>query len=278
MKKEKTRTVTVTSCSKVFRARKIENEVKVEGFIDDSIKLTVKASPEDWIKLRDYVICQEKKFVADFKRCIVFPVVYGEIKRPKYPRRGFTKLMKVQASLLNLFFSHFNSKKWPAYLKKIITNDDTLKRKDRFDLDFIIKAPEVLTAYCMQVIYGADCKSYKINPFYDESKDDFVSFNSRYIVDGLELLKDSEVLHYINSLISRIDLILHIQKSDAGIPYIFKLVYHVNIAMLRGSYTPKMNKKDVTSIFRGYSPLMNKKDVTSIEKVVVSIHNSLLRS
>lgn len=149
--------------SKVKPGRTKKDPIIVEGYIlndffSEPIKLTVKASPEDWEKLQKSIIDNPSWFAQQFESSFVYSALQEKNKKRLSGKHKATyhivNEIKITSGILYAYFLYWLKKgenEWPDHLKKL----KDLAIEDRHKDIFFTKSdkPQRLTEYCIEKFY-----------------------------------------------------------------------------------------------------------------------------
>lgn len=212
--------------------------------------LNISASKEDWQRLRIYVLRDANFFYDNFIGPASFIFSPFRVTNKTKVNIWFSYLMKIQAGMLNMYFSYWFKKpvkERPGYIEKIEIHKEhkgLLNKKGR-------PIPLAYSAYCMQSVYGKLLKTYGILPFFNLENGSFDSkrFQVTYTIDGKNYLKgiSADNLNAVHNLTV-------VQQNWIKKPEhenIFTLVHGITEAFL-ANYVPNycngMDKKELKTI------------------------------
>ena len=176
--------------SQVKPGRTKKEPLTVTNFIDlkNTIKLKVTATPDNWKKLNQLLSENREEFARDFYHKFIDIALYKVIlpKKPRGKQKDTFSLalnIKSDASCAYDFFSYWCKRpleEWPDYLKRIIEiaekegHGDSIEVKDKYQ-------PLVLTAYCIDKVYGKAIQG-KLKPLFEyEVRDSLENFYLTYV-------------------------------------------------------------------------------------------------
>lgn len=195
--------------------------------------LYIAASKEDWDRLKISLLRDSHFFYDNFCRFAQDLYSPFRVRDKREVRYWFSRLMKIQAGILNICFSHWLKK--PTEHIQLIEKGINKNHK-RLLIKKGKPIPLAYTAYCMQIVYGRFLETYKLKPFLDLENGttlDSKVFRNGYVIDGKNLLKGLKK-DYQNIQGDIYDLIVirtnWIKESECS--DIFTLVYLINETIL----------------------------------------------
>jgi|WetSurSiteA1Bulk_404760.scaffolds.fasta_scaffold03254_2 hypothetical protein len=186
------------------RAKKPQTEVKkthkgtvkVKGFFNSSskhpIKLEITAEPKEWEAFRfytiqsSYMLDKQEQFFREF-----IDVVENAVKASKKQSRGkhkqrqeFVETVKNHASTLYPFLKYWCKQpleQWPQLFQSVVErakkedNEIFFKQDDKYD-------PKILTAYCIDKVYGKEAQRLGLKSFFEfDERESVENFYFTYI-------------------------------------------------------------------------------------------------
>ena len=191
-----------------------------------NVEIIVRASRDNWIKMRNFYLnpsCALKLFLDMyplFHEGYIKSLPHKKHKRHQY----FIDVMKVQAYLLNKFFSYWfrSIHKPPRYVTSIKYDADYEKYlRNRIGKPI----PMAFAAYCMDMVYREWLKVNKVDPFL-ESLD---NFKKTYIDGGKSLLQKDGNLYFDG--LSSIHGEILLEPVLCGDKEIFDLLHNLMLAL-----------------------------------------------
>jgi hypothetical protein len=221
----------MNSKNKESNPQKKKRPIIVNRFLRRSnIEINIKMSPDNWIAMKNYYRdpSSSQKLFLD-----MFPLIHeGYLKSFKQktnkPNQHFINIMKVQAYLLNKFFSYWFKRpkdERPDYLTSIKYSSDhkalLINRAGK-------PIPLYHAAYCMDNVYKAWIEINIKKPFTENEE----NFKKTYVDAGKGLFH-SEPIYYLNWLLNIHDDILRDANNKCENPdkNIFTLLHSLALAL-----------------------------------------------
>lgn len=212
--------------------------------------LNISASKEDLQRLKFFVLRDKNFFYDNFISPASFIVSPFRVTNKTEMHNRFSYLMKIQAGILDMYFSYWfkkQVKERPEYIAKLEIHKDhkgLLNKKGK-------PIHLAYTAYCMQSVYGKFLRANRIMPFFDLENGSFDSkrFQVTYTIDGKNHLKgiNNDTLNDVHDLtVIQLNWI-----KEPGHKNIFTLIHGITEAFL-ANYIPYycngMNEKELNTI------------------------------